>query len=515
MSDRPINRALISVYRKDGLVEFAQGLADMGVEIISTGGTAKELKKAGIKVTDVSTITGFPEIMDGRVKTLHPKIHGGLLALRENSRHLKEAKENDIELIDLVVVNFYPFQKVAQKKGLDEEEVIEQIDIGGPAMVRAAAKNFEAVTVVTSPIDYDQVLREIKGRGMTSLETRWSLAIKAFERTSRFDQAVVNFIKSRGKQVELLNLHYEKVLSLRYGENPHQKAVFFRDPHNHYPNITNAKILQGKQLSYNNILDTDAAIKLVTDFEKPTAALIKHTNPCGVASDKRIEVAFEKAYQVDPRSAFGCIVVLNYPCNRKVVEYIKQVKLFVEVIVCPKFYDDARELLKKKNNLRLIETGEMVAAPKERDIKSVGGGLLVQTADHSLITEKDLKVATKRKPTKDEVRDLLFARKVTKHVKSNSVVFVKDEMTTGIGSGQMARVDAVYIAAHKGGEKIKGSVLASDAFFPFPDGIEEAHRAGVTAIIQPGGSIRDEEVIAKADELGLAMVFTGVRSFKH
>lgn len=515
MSDRPIKRALLSVYDKEGIVDFARELEGIGAEIISTGGTAKELKKAGIKVTDVSKVTNFPEIMDGRVKTLHPNIHGGLLAVRDNEKHLEEAKENGINLIDMVVVNFYPFQEVAEKKNIHEEEVIEQIDIGGPAMVRAAAKNFAAVTVVTAPTDYAHIIKEIKNRGGTSLETRWSLAIKAFSKTSRFDQEVVDFLKSKGGRVELLDLHYEKVLSLRYGENPHQKAVFFRDPHSHFPNVTNAKVLQGKQLSYNNILDTDAALNLVMDFEKPTATLIKHTNPCGIASDEHIEDAFEKAYEVDPMSAFGCVVALNRPCNRKIVEYIQKVKLFVEIITCPKFYDDALELLKKKKNLRLIETGDFMFNPKERDIKSVSGGLLVQTADHSSITEKDFQIVTNKKPSEKEIRDLLFARKAVKHIKSNAVAFVKDELTTGIGAGQMSRVDSVFIAAHKGGAKVKGSVLASDAFFPFADGIEEAHRAGVTAIIQPGGSIRDEEVIAKADELGIVMVFTGVRSFNH
>lgn len=513
-----VKRALISVSDKTGIVEFATELQKLGIEILSTGGTAKTLKEAGIEVTEVSDFTGFPEIMEGRVKTLNPKVHGGLLAKRDSEEHMKQAEENDIKMIDMVVINLYPFEKTISEDGVTEEEAIEQIDIGGPSMLRSAAKNSQHVAAVTAIKDYKMVLDALKNGGIPE-EMRRSLAVKVFAKTSYYDQKISEYLKTKGGEVELLDLHYEKVQSLRYGENPHQKAVFFRDPHNHYPNVTNAKQIQGKELSFNNIVDADGALELVKDFERPTAAVIKHTNPCGVASAQDIGTAFRTAHEVDPMSAFGCVVALNQECTREIAEYIRDKKLFVELIICPEFSKDSLKIFEKRKNLRLLETGKLRLNPVARDIKTVSGGILVQNADRYVVTENDLKTVTQKEPTGEQIHAMLFARKVVKHVKSNSVVFAKMEdgvaVTTGIGAGQMSRVDAVWIAKHKGQDRIKGSVLASDAFFPFPDGVEEAAEAGVTAIIQPGGSIRDKEVFAKADELGLAMVVTGVRSFKH
>jgi len=518
-------RALLSVSDKEGLIEFAQTLIQNNVQLISTGGTAKALREAGLKVTDVKDVTGAPEILGGRVKTLHPQIHGGILMRPDLESDQKDAEANGIMPIDLVVVNLYPFKQTIDRDNVTEDEAIEQIDIGGVALLRAAAKNFQHVAVVTAIKDYKLIIDELKNQGGILFDTRRKLAIKAFEKTAHYDQTITDYLKSKGETVELLDLHYEKVASLRYGENPHQKAVFFRDPHNHYPNVTNAKPLQAnKELSFNNILDVDAALKIVTDFKRPTVAVIKHTNPCGVASSNDINVAFDAAYNVDPQSAFGCIIALNRNCTEKIAQKILDQKMFVEIVVATAFEPAALALFKTKKNMRLLETGTLRLNPNQRDIKTVAGGILVQNADQYVVTEADLKTVTRVQPTKDQIRAMLFARNVVKHVKSNAVVFAKFEgdaspyqieKAVGIGAGQMSRVDSVFIATHKGGNEIQGSVMASDAFFPFPDGVEEAHRAGVAAIIQPGGSIKDEEVIAKADELGLAMVFTGIRSFKH
>lgn len=514
-----IQRALISVSDKTGIIEFAKKLESKGVEILSTGGTAKTLREAGIKVKDVSDYTGFPEIMDGRVKTLHPKIHGGLLALRDNKKHIKQAEENKILMIDLVVVNLYPFEKTVEKEGASEEEAIEQIDIGGPSLVRAASKNFKFVTVVIDPVDYQRVADEIEKNGDTTIETRKELAWKAFEKTSAYDFAISSWFRSVLGKPKLLQLYYEKVRSLRYGENPHQRAAFFRNPENTDANVTNAKVLHGKELSFNNIVDANSALELVKEFDRPTVVFIKHNNPCGVASADTIEEAFDLSYQVDTKSAFGSVIALNRPVKKAVAEYIKDNKIFVELIICPRFEADAFEMLKEKPNVRLLETGALQLDTEKRDIKKVAGGILVQTANTYTVTEKDLKVVTKLSPTPLEIRAMLFANKVCKHVMSNSVVFAKSEngrdIVTGIGAGQMSRVDSVWIAAKKGGENIKGSVMASDAFFPFPDGVEEAAKAGATAIISPGGSIKDKEVIETADRLGIAMVFTGIRLFRH
>lgn len=505
-----IKTALISVTDKTGIVEFSKRLAARKIKILSTGGTAKVLREAGVAVTDVSEHTDFPEIMDGRVKTLHPKIHGGLLAVRSDKKHMEEARKNEISMIDLVVVNLYEFEKKAE---------IENIDIGGPSMLRSAAKNFEFVTVVSDPADYDLVAGEIEKNGDTTLETRKNLAWKVFERTSSYDSAIANYFREILGKPELLDLHYEKVRSLRYGENPHQKAAFFRNPANYGTNVTNAKVLHGKELSFNNIVDANSALELVKEFERPSVVFIKHNNPCGVASADNIEQAFDLSFQVDTKSAFGSVIALNRPVTKAVAEYIKKNKIFVELIICPSFEPDALKMLMEKPNIRLLETGQLALDTEKRDIKKVAGGILVQTANTYVVTEKDLKVVTKKQPTEQEIKAMLFANKVCKHVMSNSVVFARSEnshdFVVGVGAGQMSRVDSVWIAAKKGGDRVKGSVMASDAFFPFPDGVEEAAKAGATAIISPGGSVKDAEVIEVADKLGLAMVFSGIRLFRH
>lgn len=505
-----IKRALISVSDKTGIVEFARRLSKKNIEIISTGGTAKTLREAGLKVTDVSSYTGFPEIMGGRVKTLHPRVFGGLLAVRMNAEHMQEAKKEGIEMIDLVVVNLYPFE---------EKKEIEQIDIGGPSLIRAAAKNFEFVTVLVDPTDYNDIADEIEKNGETTLEMRKNLAWKAFERTVAYDRVIANWFRPQVKKPELLELHYEKVRSLRYGENPHQRAAFFRNPENNDANVTNAKVLHGKELSFNNIVDANSALELVKEFERPTVVFIKHNNPCGVASASAILEAFDLSFQIDTKSAFGSVVALNQPFTRGIAEYIKEHKIFIEVIICPSFEASALTVLKERPNIRLLETGPLALDTEKRDIKKVAGGVLVQTANTYTVMESDLKVVTKKKPTALQIRAMLFANKICKHVMSNAVVFAKSEngrdVMTGVGAGQMSRVDSVWIAAHKGGKNIPGSVMASDAFFPFPDALEEAVKAGATGIIAPGGSIRDQEVIEAADRLGIAMVFTGVRMFRH
>ncbi|KKU80470.1 MAG: Bifunctional purine biosynthesis protein PurH [Candidatus Peregrinibacteria bacterium GW2011_GWA2_47_7] len=506
-----IQRALISVSDKTGIVEFAQGLHELGVKIISTGGTAEVLKKSGVPVQDVSAYTGFPEMMDGRVKTLHPKIYASILARRDHAEDKKMLEQHKIKPIDLVVVNLYPF---------DQHKDIEHIDIGGPTLIRAAAKNFQYVTAITHPDDYETVLAEMKkNNGNTELKTRERLAKKVFSETNHYDELIANWFRENLDEAEVMDLHYEKVASLRYGENPHQKAAFFRNPFNRDANITNAKVLQGKQLSFNNIVDSNSAIELVKEFDRPTAVFIKHNNPCGVASADTIEEAFELSFNVDAKSAFGGVLALNRPCTSAITDFMFQHNLFLEIIIAPEFESDVREKLNSKKNLRLLETGPLVLDTHRRDIKKVAGGVLIQSANTYAVTEKDLQYVTKKKPTKEEIRALLFANKVVKHVTSNAVIFAKShngvDVVTGVGAGQMSRVDAVFIGAHKGGEHIKGSVMASDAFFPFSDGVEEAAKAGVTAIISPGGSVRDAEVIAKADELGVSMVFSGVRMFRH
>ncbi len=515
---RPVQRALLSVSDKTDLIPLAEALHKHGTEILSTGGTAKVLKDANIPVTDISDYTGFPEMMDGRVKTLHPKVHGGLLMRRGQDDEI--AAKHDIKAIDMVVINLYPFKETVSKEGVTEPEAIEQIDIGGPGMLRSAAKNHKYVTPLTAIQDYPLIIEELEKFGGITGKTRRKLAITVFDKTANYDRAIADYLMYEGKSVELLDLHYEKVMSLRYGENSHQKAAFFRDPSDHFPNVANAKVLQGKQLSYNNIVDADGALELAKDYNRPAAAVIKHTNPCGAATAENINDAFTLAYEVDPMSAFGCVIALNRPCTKEIAQYIKDKKLFVEIIIAPSFDESALALLSKRKNLRLLETGALRKNPNQRAIRNVSGGMLVQTSDQYVVTEDDLKVVTEKAPSQDEIEAMLFARILVKHVKSNSVVFAKKHdkggcVATGIGAGQMSRVDSVIIAKRKGGENVPGSVMASDAFFPFPDGVEEACDAKISAIIQPGGSIRDDEVTARANELGLSMVHTGIRSFKH
>lgn len=510
-----IKRALISVSDKSGVIEFAKKIAEKDVEILSTGGTSKILKEAGIKVTDISEYTGFEEMMDGRVKTLHPKVHGGLLALRDNKSHMEQAQNLGIGMIDLVVVNLYPFKATIEKEGVTEEEAVENIDIGGPSMIRSAAKNFKSVTVVTSSDDYGMVAEEIAANGDTTLETRKKLARKAFTLTYKYDETIDHYFREKLDEPELLDLHYEKVCSLRYGENPHQKAAFFKNPENHDSNITNSKVLHGKQLSFNNIVDGDSALELVKEFEKPTAVFIKHNNPCGVASAETIEEAFVKGHQVDPMSAFGCIIAVNREFTEEMVEYMRVEKMFVEVVIAPSFEKKALKRLMTRENLRILEAGELKLDLLKTDIKKVAGGLLIQTKDTYELKPEDMKPVTKKIPTKEEIDSLLFANKVVKHVMSNAVVMSKGTVVMAVGAGQMSRVDSVRIAGFKGGEKIKGSVMASDAFFPFPDAMELACELGVIAFSQPGGSVSDEKIVQRADELGVSMVFTGRRYFRH
>jgi phosphoribosylaminoimidazolecarboxamide formyltransferase / IMP cyclohydrolase len=510
-----IKRALISVSDKTGIVDFAKGLADAGIEILSTGGTAKAIKEAGIEVTDVSDYTGFPEMMNGRVKTLHPKIHGGLLALRDKDEHMKEAEKNGVKMIDLVAVNLYPFEKTVEKEGVSEEEAIENIDIGGPSMIRSAAKNFKFVTVVSDSEDYEEILNELSESGDTSIELRKRLARKAFTITSQYDSAINKYFRGQLGEAELLELHYEKVSSLRYGENPHQKAAFFRNPENNDANITNSKVLHGKQLSFNNLVDGNSALELVKEFDAPTAIFVKHNNPCGVASAEIMAEAFINAHDVDPMSAFGCIIAVNREVDEAMVDHMKAKKMFVEMIIAPSYNAKALERLKTRKNLRILETGELKLDLLKTDIKKVAGGILIQTKDTERLKAGELKVVTNKKPSEEEIESMLFANTVCKHVMSNAVIMAKGTTVMAVGAGQMSRVDSVKIAGIKGGERIKNSVMASDAFFPFADAMEEAVALGVTSIIQPGGSVNDESVINRADELGISMVFSGKRYFRH
>lgn len=508
-----IKTALISVSNKDGIVDFAKHLNKLGIRIISTGNTAKLLKQNSIDVTLVSEITKFPEMLDGRVKSVHPNIFAGILADRKNKKHVNELKKLKISPIDLVAINFYPFEGVARKNPR-LKEATKNIDIGGPSLVRAAAKNHENVLVIVNPGDYNGVIEKIKSRKITK-EYRLSLAAKAFSHTARYDSIICNYLNNLAKVQfpGILNLTFRKLQDLRYGENPHQVASFYRDFIVNESCAAAAKQLQGKELSFNNILDVDAAFELVKEFEKPAAAVIKHTNPSGVASAETIEEAYKKAHETDAKSAFGCVVALNRSLNARAAALMKP--LFIEAVICPKFEKDALEILKEKKNLRLLETGAVNKQKSRLDLKKVAGGILAQNDYYPEINEKNLKVATKRKPTKKELNDMVFAFKVNKHVKSNSIVLAKGNVTVGIGAGQMSRVDAVKLAVMKSEGKSEGAVMSSDAFFPFRDGVDEAAKAGVTAIIQPGGSVRDEEIIQAANEYNIAMVFTGIRLFRH
>ncbi|HTS06057.1 MAG TPA: bifunctional phosphoribosylaminoimidazolecarboxamide formyltransferase/IMP cyclohydrolase [Candidatus Eisenbacteria bacterium] len=513
-----IQRAILSVTDKTGLVDFACRLSALGIELVSTGGTAKLLRDSGISVKDISDLTGFPEMLDGRVKTLHPKVHGGILHRREDPKHVAAVKEHGIQPIDMVVVNLYAFEKTAAKAGVHFEELIENIDIGGPSMIRSAAKNFQDVAIVTSPPDYEAIAAELeKNGGALSKETKWMLAQKAFATTAAYDSAIASTLERVGPEsVDLseqtfpptLRLAFHKTLDLRYGENPHQKAAMYSDGSG--KGVANARQLQGKELSYNNIVDLQAAWDLAQEFDQPVVAIIKHTNPCGTATGKTLAEAYKRALECDPVSAFGGVIGVNRPIDLATAEEMH--KLFLEVIAAPGFDEAAKEKFSSKRNLRLVE---VVPADQKWILKKVSGGLLVQDADVRALQDSDLKVVTKRAPTPEETRALLFAWKVCKHVKSNAIVYARDGQTVGVGAGQMSRVDSAKIGAMKAQLPLKGTVAASDAFFPFPDGVEEIAKAGSTAIIQPGGSTRDPEVIEAADRLGLAMLFTGVRHFRH
>lgn len=518
-----ITRALISVNDKAGIVAFARGLADFNVEILSTGGTAAQIRNGGIRVTEVSDYTGFPEMMDGRLKTLHPKIHGGLLALRDNGEHMKALSEHGIGLIDMVVVNLYPFEKTVENEGCTLETAIENIDIGGPTMLRAAAKNHPFVSVVTDPADYDAVLKEMKETGgCISGDTNFRLAVKTFQLTARYDGAISNYLGRRNADGGVKHLfpdtytvQFSLAQDLRYGENPHQMAAFYREDNPLLSAVSNARQLQGKELSYNNIMDSDAAWQAVSDLEKPAAVIMKHANPCGAAtSDGDLASAYRKAMETDPVSAFGGIVALNRPVDGKTAEALAGT--FLEVIIAPAFDDEARAILGAKKNVRVLE---IPVTPSKGvagyDFRRVVGGLLVQDRDRGEFDIRGAKVVTRRKPTEAEYDALDFAWRIVKHVKSNAIVYATKDQLVGVGAGQMSRVDSVKIAKMKARLPTRGAVLASDAFFPFRDGVDMAAEAGVTAIIQPGGSVRDEEAIQAADEHGMAMIFTGVRHFKH
>lgn len=508
-------RALISVFDKSGIVDFAKSLHGMGWEIISTGGTSKKLKEEGIDVMDISDLTKFPECFDGRVKTLHPNVEGGILAIRDNDKHKQQMAELGIEPIDMVVCNLYPFKQTILKAGVSHEEIIENIDIGGPTMIRAAAKNYPFVTVITDPEDYEQVIAEIREKGDTSIETKELLAAKVFIHTAHYDALIANYFTKRLNlhSTKTLTLTYEKKQDLRYGENPHQKATFYTQIQETEGTLTGATQLQGKELSYNNIGDTDGALEALKEFEEPTIVAAKHANPCGVGSSDTLSKAFQKAYEADPVSIYGGIVAANREIDKATAELMAPI--FLEVIVAPAFSEEAMAILGKKKNLRLLQLPHIgkhdYTTPKA---KTVLGGLLVQDMDLKLL-DGDVKIVTKRQPSAKEMEDLLFAWKVVKHTKSNAIVLAKDKCTTGVGPGQVSRIWALENAIRQGGERIPGSVLASDAFFPFPDCVEAAHKAGITAIIQPGGSIRDEESIVAADKYGIAMIFTGIRHFKH
>jgi phosphoribosylaminoimidazolecarboxamide formyltransferase/IMP cyclohydrolase len=524
---RRVSRALISVSDKTDVVEFARGLADLGVELVSTGGTARLLREAGLKVREVSELTGFPEMLDGRVKTLHPKVHGGILAIRSNTEHDRQALAQGIEFIDLVAVNLYPFEATAAKPGVTFNELIENIDIGGPAMIRSAAKNFEDVTVIVEPASYAPVLEELrKNQGSISRSTRARLSRKAFATTAAYDGAISTVLQawasgpqssSAAAQLpEHLHLNFQKAMDLRYGENPHQRAAIYLDPAARGRGLAAATQIQGKELSFNNLVDLEAAWRLVNEFAEPTTAIIKHTNPCGIASAASLADSYARAQSVDPVAAFGSVIAFNRAVDGATAGALA--KLFAEAAVAPGYEPRALELLSKKKNLRLMDMSTTKGDDCGLQLKRIGGGLLVQTPDMIEVDAEGWKCVTERPPGQGEKQALIFGWRVVKHVKSNAIVFVQDGIVVGIGAGQMSRVDSVKLAATKAREMnhtLEGTVVASDAFFPFPDGVEEAARAGATAIVQPGGSVRDGEVIAAANKLGLAMMFTGVRHFRH
>ncbi|MFM2648842.1 bifunctional phosphoribosylaminoimidazolecarboxamide formyltransferase/IMP cyclohydrolase [Vibrio diabolicus] len=526
---RPIRRALISVSDKTGIVEFAQALAERGVDILSTGGTARLLAEQGIAVTEVSDYTGFPEMMDGRVKTLHPKVHGGVLGRRGQDDDVMA--KHGINPIDMVVVNLYPFAETVAKEGCTLADAVENIDIGGPTMVRSAAKNHKDVTIVVNAHDYDRVIAEMDANEKSlTLETRFDLAIAAFEHTAAYDGMIANYfgtmVPSYGENKEgdeeskfprTFNQQFEKKQDMRYGENSHQAAAFYVEANPQEASVSTARQIQGKALSYNNIADTDAALECVKEFNEPACVIVKHANPCGVALGKDILEAYNRAYQTDPTSAFGGIIAFNQELDAETATAIVE-RQFVEVIIAPSVSAEAIEVVAAKKNVRLLECGEWTTKTTGFDVKRVNGGLLVQDRDQGMVSLDDLKVVSKRQPTEEELKDALFCWKVAKYVKSNAIVYSKGDMTIGVGAGQMSRVYSAKIAGIKAadeGLEVAGSVMASDAFFPFRDGIDAAAEAGIKCVIQPGGSMRDDEVIAAADEHGMAMIFTGMRHFRH
>ncbi|WP_226683065.1 bifunctional phosphoribosylaminoimidazolecarboxamide formyltransferase/IMP cyclohydrolase [Sutcliffiella horikoshii] len=508
-------RALVSVSNKEGIVPFVQQLVDLGVEVISTGGTKKVLQDNGVNVIGISEVTGFPEILDGRVKTLHPMIHGGLLAMRDNESHQAQMEEHGITPIDLVVVNLYPFKETISKADSTFEDAIENIDIGGPTMLRSAAKNHKDVAVLVDPVDYEGVIAELKESGKIEVATRRRLAAKVFRHTAAYDAMISNYLTEavEEKHPESFTVTFEKKQDLRYGENPHQKAAFYQAPLASEFSIASAEQLHGKELSYNNINDADAALQIVKEFKDPAVVAVKHMNPCGVGTGATTVEAYRRAYEADPVSIFGGIIAFNTEVDKETAELLHE--LFLEIVIAPSFSEDALAVLKQKKNIRLLLVDMNGAGVMQSRMVSVRGGLLVQDEDQFGLEDATVTVPTKREPTEQEWADLKLAWKVVKHVKSNAIVLAKEGQTVGVGAGQMNRVGAAKIAIEQAGEKAVGSALGSDAFFPMNDTVEAAAKAGVTAIIQPGGSIKDEDSIKKADEYGITMVFTGMRHFKH
>ncbi len=504
-----INQALISVFDKTGVVELAQSLNDLGVEILSTGGTAKALRNANISVTDISDYTKFPEMMDGRVKTINPLIEGGILGLRD--KHRADAEANQIQWIDLVVCNLYPFSETISRVDCDLALALENVDIGGPTMIRSAAKNVGWVCAVVDPADYSIITEELQS-GEISFETRKKLSAKAFGHTAQYDTIIHNYLKNYDLS-DTLSLTFEKHSEMRYGENPHQSAASYKIPGNNEPNILNATIHQGKILSYNNIMDADGALACVREFDKPACVVVKHSNPCGVAIGNDLLDIYTRAFNADSLSAFGGIIAFNRTCTKDVAEEIS--KVFVEIVLAPSFEPEALEIFKKKKNLRILEIGEFCKRKPKLEVRNVDGGLLVQETDNKTLTAEDLKVVTKAQPSEQDIETVLFTWKVLRHAKSNGILIAKENTTVGLGAGQVSRVDAVHMALRKGGKNVNGGVLASDAFFPFRDSIDAIKDSGIKMVIQPGGSIRDQEVIDACDEYGIAMIFTGTRCFKH
>ncbi len=508
-----VKNALISVWNKENLEELARGLSELGVNIISSGGTAEFLRSRGIQVTEVHEVTGFPEILNGRIKTIHPTIHAGILAKRDVHAHMKTLEEKRIRPIDIVIVNLYPFVETVSREGVTVEEAVENIDIGGPTLIRAAAKNYKDVIVIVNPARYGEILKELGEKGDVSERTRLELAVEAFAYTAAYDSAIHTYFENivgEGAPPKFFGLSYRKATDLRYGQNPHQRAALYVEPRAW--GIASAKLYQGKEISFNNLLDLDAALDVLREFEETTAVVIKHTNPCGVACDPEIERAYVKARECDPISAFGGIVGLNRKVNEATAREI--VSTFIEAVVAPAYDPGALEIMKQKKNMRVLELASLAKGPRFR-FKHVTGGLLVEEDDSTLLPPEGVRVVTERKPTPQEMEELIFAWKVVKHVKSNAIVVAKNKQAVGVGAGQTSRIDSTEIAIKKAGSRARGAVLASDAFFPFPDSVKKAAEAGITAIIQPGGSIRDKESIEEANRTGIAMVLTGMRHFKH